>query len=305
MLHRINIICYHLSCICEEIISQLNAALVTDNFREIISECINKNKEYINLKGFYIYKPEIDWNDSFIIELIFNNYEDTIKIKFTNYPDKGMLYYKASIIDNIFVVSNPLHFSIDGIIYSSYQHKILYADQFTKEQYYWSNISGLSTGFLEIPNEKIDELKRIKLIAFLDKLSPLEKANLKIVDVDIHQINNFFDVDYEDLLKELEIKSITCLVLPDRETIKYVRKYINNILIISQNSDIPLLNKNEWINRSLTLIRNEYQFSNNRKELIKSIYIFKREYHLSKKEILDICTRLFSTIEFNAISKYL
>ena len=191
MLHRINIICYHLSCICEEIISQLNAALVTDNFREIISECINKNKVYINLKGFYIYKPEIDWNDSFIIELIFNNYEDTIKIKFTNYPDKGMLYYKASIIDNIFVVSNPLHFNIDGIIYSSYQHKILYADQFTKEQYFWSNISGLSTGLLEIPNEKIDELKRIKLIAFLDKLSPLEKANLKIVDVD-YIVNNAY-----------------------------------------------------------------------------------------------------------------
>lgn len=305
MLYRINILCYNLSCICEDIISKLNLASATDNFKEIISECIKRNREYINLKGFYIYKPKVDWNDSFVIELLFNNYEDAIKVQFTNFPNKGIQYYKASILDNVFIVTNPLHFNVEGIIYSSYHHKILYADQFTKEQYYWSNISGLSTGFLEIPNEKIDELKRIKLIAFLDKLSPSEKTNLKIVDVDINQINNFFDVDYEDLLKEIEIKSITCLILPDRENIKYVRKYINNILIISQNSEIPLLTKNEWINRTLSKIRNEYQFSNRINELVKSIFIYKREYHLSKKEILDISINLFTTSEFNAISKYL
>lgn len=306
-MHRINIICYYISSICEEIISLLNSAAPTDNYRDIITTSLNVNKGYINLSGYYLYKPSDDWRDSFVVELLFDDFEDKIKVKFSNFPIESKNYYKASLEDLVLVTTKPLHFHVEGILYSSYYHKILYVDQLTKEQchWYWSEFSDIPIGLLESSNGDVDEFRRVKFLTFRENLSVYENATLKVLDVAEHKIHEDFTEWFDDLLKFLEINSITCMVLPNREAIKSIREYVADVLLLSQNNHVPLLTRSEWVRRSLNLIKNEFLYSNKEYELKRSIFLLRREYRLSEKEVLDVCAQIFSCKEYEQISKYL
>lgn len=134
-MHYINIISNYIVNICNDLVEILNSYEDANKIDEfIVKDYLLEIRNIANLEKFYVYRPDIDRNYSFDIELYFLYYEERFVINFTRkLGEEGTLKFIPSVKNRIIIASNPTQSTIDGIIYCDNRLNILFLDQFIQE----------------------------------------------------------------------------------------------------------------------------------------------------------------------------
>lgn len=202
MIFKNNIIASRVVSICEELLTSLSNEGMSNGIWNTVINCINCNKEVVDLKSFYLW----DRNPSLFLELTFNNYHESIQvvIKSAN-PEQGV--FTASVIGSNMVISKPIlqkpaQLDIDSFVYCNPFHNILYIDNIFDSIF--NNDSFLSLEEVNCNCKNSSSIDKDALFTFLTKCSDEEKRLMKIANLSRWDImdNDGIDMGYRVLLKK-------------------------------------------------------------------------------------------------------
>jgi len=288
MLYKINKDAYHLSSICDEILTSLNYKGTEDPI-EVILKCIKANKELAEIEKFYLNLSAC----SVTVEFQLKNCDERFVVEFT------CVYgiYKAKVLTPYILITQPLHTSLEGLVYCSpYQH-ILYVDYFTN----WVPLDD-GDRCLDVPAlidehcTYIDDQKRQRFFSFYKRLNSKERENLYIANIDMWDIASRESENARFLLQKIANEDITCVVSGTKEAFEQIEALLPpNVSIFKQTEKIPLLSKRQWTYRAVNQMQVELPFLNSlekRMELPKWVRRLMIDYNIPERVCYDTCLEL-------------
>lgn len=296
MISKIDITAYFLVEICNEILSVINHRKETDNISDLVKECIANNKEQVNLEGFWLNEPAYCFPETFWVEFFFKNENDSFKVKFSNTGSANRLYHAIEVSPYI-IVTKQLSLKLDGLMYCSPNHRILYVDYFTDWVPLCDEDKCLSVE--ELINEcrtDFDNTKKEHFLSFYQKLSEGEMEELSIANIDFWNIDNKGGDNYKYLLSRIRDMDINMVITSDIHAQMLLKSILPPITSFClYNEPFPLLAKQQWVSRAVNQINDitsNEPYSLRITEIRKWMSMLMRQYQPTRSMIRESCKYL-------------
>lgn len=299
MIYKINIVASHVVAICEELLSSLTKDSLANGIRNTAINCLNDNKKAVGLESFYLY-AEKRWEDSFIVFLKFDNYDDCIKICF-NLSNVDNYVFTASVIGPYRIISKPILqkptlLNIDKFVYCNPCHNILYLDDVIEGEMFGDDLF-FSFEEANLEHDSVKSSKQETLLSFTDRLTDEEKKLMKIANLNRWDCFDKDSYNYRELFRNIDKWKISCVVIRDLGFLKKLKPllpiYCN---CMAPNEILTPFTKKDWVRRiilSLFLrdgIISLWQFENYNfsKELRLCMKQFERDFCISEDIIASV-----------------
>lgn len=249
MISKIDIAIFLLERLCGEILHVINDRKDTDDFTDLVKDCVNKNKELVGLERYNISINSGMSPNGFSVTFYFKVLQDSLTVGFHDANSIGT--YSAHLCNNHIVVTQPSSLFTKDLMFCSPYNKILYVDYFTT----WVPIDDEDRvlSVAELQDRKrldFDLEKKNNFFSFYERLIEQEKKNLLIINVDSQQ-------QYDAVLGLICKEYVSAVVTGDAETYVSLKSQLpTETVVYKQDERIRPLAKRQWFARAVRQIDN-------------------------------------------------
>lgn len=249
MISKIDITIFLLERICGEILDVINGRKEIDDITDLVKNCIIINKEKVCLERYSLYVDKayevgLEFRLDFSVKFFFRDFPDSLTVGF--HEESGS--YKAHLLNEHIIVTQPVSLFKNDIMYCSPFNKILYVDDFTK----WIPIDDddrrLSIDELQDGKRlDFDSEKKENFISFYNRVTGKEREDLLLANVGLHSGDDAESENYKFLRGLISSEVISTVVTSDEESYAVLRNLLPaDIVIYRYDERIRPLAKRQW-----------------------------------------------------------